>query len=134
VLAVEVQTLVGELLQSFGAGEDTAEQRRAINTLLRRMDLRLTLDPSGQRLGMAIGDGEPAWQPILGDLAGEMLRRGAGDAVYEERQVGREWIDLAGRAVASGGMAVLVLPDGTEIRLTPEQFQSLAAHTPGHNP
>ena len=60
------------LVHSFANGEDTPEQRRAINSLLRRSGLKVTLDRENFRVGMSIGDGPVDWQslnPRLDDAA-----------------------------------------------------------------
>ncbi len=62
--SVEFDKALKVLFDAFANGEDTPEQRRGINSLLRRSGLKVTLDNKGQRVGMSIGDGEIDWQPL----------------------------------------------------------------------
>jgi DNA invertase Pin-like site-specific DNA recombinase len=121
-----VETAAVELLQTFARGEDTPDQRRVVNVALKRLGVTVVLDADRPRVGLKVGDGEVDWQVFMGAMAQTMLERGLADAVYEERtDAGAEWVEVAAEALRSGGLATLVLPDGTEIRFTPEQFRSL---------
>ena len=62
------------LFDAFASGSDTAEQRRAINVLMRRSGLKITLDNKVQRVGMSIGDGEIDWQAMNPRLDAAALR------------------------------------------------------------
>lgn len=70
------------LLQAFARGADTADQRRAVNGLLRRLGVRITLDTEGQRLGLAIGDEPSDVQPLDAPSAGWALAEGLTDVAY----------------------------------------------------
>ena len=52
------------LFDAFAAEKDTAEQRRAINVLMQRSGLKVTLDNKVKRVGLSIGDGDIDWQPL----------------------------------------------------------------------
>ena len=86
------------LLRAFSAGEDTPEQRRAVNSGLRRLGVRITVAADRPALGLAVGDGQVDWQPVAWAQA-EYLERG---------RAGIRSIDL-GDAVATvdGEMAAL---------------------------
>ena len=55
------QTALADLYKSFLKGEDTPDQRAAINRLLQQSGLRVTLHREQRLVGIAIGDGEPEW-------------------------------------------------------------------------
>lgn len=103
---------VAALLRAFSAGEDTPEQRRAVNSGLRRLGVRITVAADRPALGLAVGDGQVDWQPVTWAQA-EYLEQG---------RAGIRSIDL-GDAVATvdGEMAAVhwypepgdpELPDG----------------------
>lgn len=77
----ELKQHVEGLLQAFARGEDTPEQRRAINTTLRKLDVRIVLDTASQRLGLAVGDASVRWQPIS-PLALHALGQGRAGVSY----------------------------------------------------
>lgn len=60
----ELHADVAALLVAFAAGNDTAEQRQAVNRGLRRLGVRITLASDRPALALGIGDGEPEWQPV----------------------------------------------------------------------
>ena len=60
----EFQAALKELFLAFANEEDTPKQRQAINDLMRRAGLKVSLDRERQRVGMSIGDGEIDWQPL----------------------------------------------------------------------
>ena len=62
--ATEALEPVLELQRAFALGQDTSEQRRAVNVALRRMGLSITVDTSTSEIGLAIGDAPLQWQPI----------------------------------------------------------------------
>ena len=70
--SAEFDDALQALFHAFANGEDTPQQRRAINSLLRRSGLKVTLDRESFRVGMSIGDGPVSWQlmnPRLDDAA-----------------------------------------------------------------
>ncbi|MFM7549932.1 MAG: recombinase family protein [Cyanobacteriota bacterium] len=78
----ELSAVSVALLQSFSKGEDTAEQRRAVNVGLKRMGVRVLLDPDAQRVGLAVGDGLPRYQPLAAGLAQKALEEGKAGTTY----------------------------------------------------
>jgi hypothetical protein len=54
----------GELLQLFASKHDQPEDRRRVNGLLRRLDIRIVVDAAGERIGMAAGAGAMEWRPL----------------------------------------------------------------------
>jgi DNA invertase Pin-like site-specific DNA recombinase len=55
-----------ELLQLFARERDQADDRRRLNTLLRRLGVRLVVDADARRIGMAAGAGALEWRPLAG--------------------------------------------------------------------
>jgi hypothetical protein len=55
---------VGELLRTFALQEDTVEDRRRVHAHLLRLGLRVTVDGKAKRIGLSIGDGTVAWEPL----------------------------------------------------------------------
>ena len=82
----ELSTAASELLSSFATDTDTPEQRHAINKLLRRLDVRVTVDGAQQRLGLVVGEGAVQWMPVS-RLAHVALAEGAVEAVYADSEV-----------------------------------------------
>lgn len=72
----ELEVGLRALLKAFADGTVTVEQRQDVNRLLHRMNLRVTLDTALERVGLAIGDGEPAWQQLNAHLDQAALARG----------------------------------------------------------
>ena len=54
----EFQAALKELFLTFANEEDTPKQRQAINDLMRRAGLKVSLDRARKRVGMSIGDGK----------------------------------------------------------------------------
>jgi hypothetical protein len=63
-LGEQVVTAASEMLKAFSREEDTAEQRRQINQLLRKLDVRISIDAKAQLVGLAVADGDIDWQPL----------------------------------------------------------------------
>lgn len=96
-LCQELQDRVKALLGVFADGADTADDRRGLNQLLRRLDLAVTIDGKGQRIGLRVADGEIDWQPLLPglDLAG--LKAGMVETVNVSFDVDDETLELLQR-------------------------------------
>jgi DNA invertase Pin-like site-specific DNA recombinase len=88
-----VQDAARELLQLVAAGQETAEHRRAINQGMADLGLQITLDSSQATamLGLALGDDRPTWEPIVPQLALEMLQDGASGVSYWPDELGADW-------------------------------------------
>lgn len=84
------------LLQLFHREEDTADERRTLNRLLRELDIRITVDAHGERVGLAVGDGETVWEPLAGSARRLALADGIVAPVILDDTSGREWIVEAG--------------------------------------
>lgn len=110
------------MLQDFAAGDDTPEQRRTINTLLRRLGVQILLDAKGQRMALVVGDGEPDWQPLVPGMALQNLQRGQADTDYARPQVEsmEQLLAKVAEAVASGGSAWVELPGGGRVEIGPD--------------
>lgn len=108
--AAELDERVRGLLRTFARGEDTPEQRREVNSLLRRLDLRLTVDASAERLALQIGDGEPQWQPIHTTLAADQLEAGRAGVQYASLFVSKADIIEAARKAKESGTDEVELP------------------------
>jgi hypothetical protein len=52
------------MLKTFGCDEDTVEERRQINQLLRKLDARISIDAKQQLIGLSVGEGDIAWQHL----------------------------------------------------------------------
>lgn len=84
-LAAEVQQATAALLQAFHRGDDQPADRRQLNQLFRRLDLRFTLDAHAQRFGIQLGDGAVDWRSIQPDIARIALSMGGTDLVVGPR-------------------------------------------------
>ena len=62
--SAEFDAAVADLFNDFASGNDTPEQRQRINRMIQQAGLRVTLDRTERRIGMAIGDGPVNWQPF----------------------------------------------------------------------
>jgi hypothetical protein len=68
---------VAELVTALASGEGTAEQRRAMNLLLKKVSLRVTLDDSRKEAPMVtitVNNSVPMRQPFMGALEAGILR------------------------------------------------------------
>jgi DNA invertase Pin-like site-specific DNA recombinase len=83
-LGAAAQQTIRQLLATFAAGTDTVEDRRLVAGHLRRLGLRISIDGAVRRMGLALGDGPPDWQPLDGDLAASALAWGATGATFYE--------------------------------------------------
>jgi hypothetical protein len=68
---------VAELVMALASGEGTAEQRRSMNALLRKVDLRVVLDDSRKEAPMVqltVAGSVPMTAPFMGELEIGILR------------------------------------------------------------
>jgi DNA invertase Pin-like site-specific DNA recombinase len=72
----QLDPAISSLLASFAKGEDTPEQRRAVNNLLSKLQLRIHVDARQKRCGLQIGDGLIDWQPVIPSAASYAIREG----------------------------------------------------------
>jgi hypothetical protein len=63
-LGREVAAAASDMLKTFWREEDTVEQRRQINQLLRKLDIRISIDAKRRQIGLSVGDGGIEWQPL----------------------------------------------------------------------
>ncbi|EDY39131.1 recombinase, putative [Cyanobium sp. PCC 7001] len=101
---------VQALLQTFARGEDTPDQRRAINSLLRRLQVRIYLDTEAQRLGLAVGDAEPRWQPLAPGLAQKALEQGRVGTGYLTATITPEDLQRAAEQAEGSGLESVQVP------------------------
>lgn len=69
--------LVDGLLKAFASEEETAEQRLALNNLLRRLQIRIHVDATQSLCGLQLRDGEIDWQPVDAGTASYALKHGS---------------------------------------------------------
>ena len=81
-LGAEAQVAIRRLLATFATAADTAEDRRLVQSHLRRLGLRITIDAKARALGLQLGGGPIDWQPLEAELAGHALRRAATGASF----------------------------------------------------
>lgn len=62
----EVTATVSALLMKFHAGEDEPADRQAIQSQLKRIGLQVQLNGETGEMGLAIGEGPVAWEPMTG--------------------------------------------------------------------
>jgi DNA invertase Pin-like site-specific DNA recombinase len=121
----ELASASAALLQSFARGEDTPEQRRAVNVGLKRMGVRVLLDPDSPRVGLAVGVAEPRYQPFSPRLAQQALADGRSGSAYMTMQITKEDLKQAAEHAQEGQPVLVsaqffgqpdfeVSPDGTE--------------------
>ena len=63
-LSGELKRQAQRLFTLFATGYDTPVERRQINTLLRRLEVRIVVDGHQEQIGLAIADGPIDWQPL----------------------------------------------------------------------
>jgi DNA invertase Pin-like site-specific DNA recombinase len=81
-LGAEAREQICTVLARFAGGADTVADRRMVWAHLRALGISIVIDAAARRMGLAIGDGEPDWQPLDRELAGEALGQGATGAVF----------------------------------------------------
>ena len=128
-LPEQLQTAVQSLLMTFAEGSDTAEQRRGVSQLIQGLDLRITLDSDTRSVGMAIGDGEPEWEPLNRKLDLAAMWHGMAGSRTGQLQPTPELQELllaeaerTGNPVVDLGAAVIKLmeDDGMDMSHLPE--------------
>ena len=67
---------MGRLLGTFNRREDQPADRAAINSYLRRLGLRVTIDGENGAMGLAVGDQPPEWALMHRELDMAYLARG----------------------------------------------------------
>jgi|GEM_PF-853956 len=63
-LTEQLDGAVRKLMLQFAKDAATVEQRRAVNKLLQRLEVQITLDTATQELALQVGDGDPQWKPL----------------------------------------------------------------------
>jgi DNA invertase Pin-like site-specific DNA recombinase len=87
------------LQRSFALGRETAEQRQVCNRTFQAIGLRIVIDGDAQQMGLGVGGGPLAWQPIrrldraalysgdtLGEVAGLVVAQREADFAAELRR------------------------------------------------
>jgi len=87
-LGEEVSTKAAELLQLFAREEDGPDDRRQLNTLMRRLDMRVTVDARQEQVGLAVGDGPIDWRPLAPVARRRALELGLTDPLIAEDRPG----------------------------------------------
>lgn len=93
-LSEQLENAVSELLKTFAKGRDTVEQRRAVNQLLLRLELNITLDTAQQRVGLQVGDGATDWQRLVPALDLAALQRGMSETTTIDVAADDELVEL----------------------------------------
>jgi hypothetical protein len=116
-----VREQITGLLRTFAEERDERPDREAVRNHLLRLGLQITVDAAAGVIGLAVGDQDPAWQPLGGPLASVALAAGAVGAVYAEGEPGEMTRLLDGIAemagLAPGEIGEFVLPDGQTVLL-----------------
>jgi DNA invertase Pin-like site-specific DNA recombinase len=76
-IANQFRPAVEQLLTTIAGEADTSEQRRALNLLLRKLQITIHLDGNQGLIGMQYRDSEIDWQPISASLSSYSLKAGA---------------------------------------------------------
>ena len=111
-LTEQLQDSLQALLTAFVDHKDTVEQRRAVNQLIQRLGINITLDKATNRCGLSVGDGPVIWQPVT-VLDREALRRGMTDKNIIEFEATPEMV-AAIKAQQRDGVAAFDSPLGTD--------------------
>lgn len=72
----QLDPAISDLLSSFATGQDTPEQRRAVNNLFAKLQLRIHVDARAKRCGLQIADGEIDWQPVIAGAGTYAIQHG----------------------------------------------------------
>ena len=75
-LAGEARQAVAGLLETFHQGTDQPADRALVNSYLRRLGLRVTIDAAAGAMGLAVGNQEPEWEELNSSLDMAALARG----------------------------------------------------------
>ena len=74
--AEQLYPAVDELLRGVANQADTIEQRRAVNGLMRKLQITIHVDARAKRCGLQVRDGQISWQPVLEGAGTYVLRQG----------------------------------------------------------
>jgi len=89
-LTEQLDDAVKELMLQFAKNAATVEQRRAVNKLLQRLEVQITLDTASQALALQVGDGDPHWKPLAPIARQAALEAGIADPSFvDETDDGR---------------------------------------------
>ena len=108
----EYEAALHELFDAFANDADTPEQRLQINRFLVASGVRVTLSAEGQRVGLAIGDGEPEWQPIGREIERAALRGYMTGAKTDELKIDEETVAMLRELAKQQGSTVVDISDG----------------------
>ena len=75
-LGREVAAAASGMLKAFSRDEDTADQRRQINQLLRKLEAKASIDAKRQLIGLGIAGGDVEWQPLSPRARLQALKEG----------------------------------------------------------
>lgn len=85
----DLSNRVAAFLQGFTALDDDDARladRAAVNGLLRRLGVRIVVDASRERIGMAVGTADLDWQPLDASISGLALLWGLSNTTYRHYQ------------------------------------------------
>jgi len=86
-----------DLLKAFGRGEDTTDQRRMVNALLKRLAIRVVVDGAQEKIGLAVGPGDDiSWQPLAAVARNLALSDGIVEAQVLNADPDALWVAAAG--------------------------------------
>jgi DNA invertase Pin-like site-specific DNA recombinase len=75
---------VTALMQAFSKGEDTAEMRQAVQVGLKRLGVRLQLDPEKVAVGISVAGSAARWQPFDPTVSKLALTTATTSAVFRD--------------------------------------------------
>lgn len=75
-LGREVAAAASEMLKTFWREEDTVEHRRQLNQLMRKLDVRISVDAKNQQIGLSVGDGDVEWESLSPRARLQALKEG----------------------------------------------------------
>jgi len=78
---------VAALMKAFSAGNDTAEMRQTVQIGLKRLGVRLELDPEAVALGISVAGGPVNWQPFDPLVSRLALAQGTTSAVFKDHTI-----------------------------------------------
>jgi len=71
-------------MQAFSKGEDTAEMRQAVQVGLKRLGVRLQLDPEKVAVGISVAGSAARWQPFDPTVSKLALTTATTSAVFRD--------------------------------------------------